>query len=407
MSVNVKTSTGLKKISGENITSSKIISALGFTPAQSAAVEKYVAELKADIDAKTEFSGDYNDLINAPAIVDDQSSVLYITDSQGNIIMEVNEDGIYTTDVFLREKSVLNAINKVDNIVEDESNAFLITDSQGNIIFRTDSNGVETTAITVGDTKINSDGLTIDSNVFQIMDQTGNIAFQVDGTSTQTGVLYAGGVNVGEALNNLEENKAEQSDFENHINNLTKDAVHVTEAEKALWNEKSEFDGDYNSLSNRPIIEDDTGIFKIVDSSDNIAFQVDNIATHVDNLMADDITTNTLIAGGLDVVETLNNLEQGLEDLEKITIPEVLEDYYTKEETDALLSANETQSTNYTNDAIAAIKGTVSTDYNTLEKIESKIKTKAESSVVETLSDTVDDHIKDNIRHITADERSR
>ena len=41
MSVNVKTTTGLKKISGENITSAKVLAAIGYTPAQAKDLEAH------------------------------------------------------------------------------------------------------------------------------------------------------------------------------------------------------------------------------------------------------------------------------------------------------------------------------------------------------------------------------
>lgn len=42
MSINVQTSNGLKKISGENITSRKVLSAIGYVPAQASMVETHV-----------------------------------------------------------------------------------------------------------------------------------------------------------------------------------------------------------------------------------------------------------------------------------------------------------------------------------------------------------------------------
>lgn len=51
------------------------------------------------INKQPHFSGDYNDLTNAPNISEDESGDMVITDESGNIIFKVDEEGIHTTDV--------------------------------------------------------------------------------------------------------------------------------------------------------------------------------------------------------------------------------------------------------------------------------------------------------------------
>jgi hypothetical protein len=45
----------------------------------------------------SQFSGDYNDLVNAPNIIEDESNNLVIVDPDGNKIFEATPDGFTTT----------------------------------------------------------------------------------------------------------------------------------------------------------------------------------------------------------------------------------------------------------------------------------------------------------------------
>ena len=51
-------------------------------------------------------------------------------------------------------------------------------------------------------------------------------------------------------------NYALKEEIPKNLSDLTPDATHrvVTDAEKAAWNAKSNFDGDYNTLTNKPTI---------------------------------------------------------------------------------------------------------------------------------------------------------
>ena len=53
------------------------------------------------INAQEHFSGDYNDLTNAPNITEDESGNMVIADESGNIIFKADADGIHTTAVSL------------------------------------------------------------------------------------------------------------------------------------------------------------------------------------------------------------------------------------------------------------------------------------------------------------------
>ena len=72
------------------------------------------------INAQEHFSGNYNDLIDAPDIFEDGSGNIVITDDSGHIIFKVDTDGTHTTSMSLNgeaaatESYVDDAISKID-----------------------------------------------------------------------------------------------------------------------------------------------------------------------------------------------------------------------------------------------------------------------------------------------------
>ena len=145
--------------------------------------------VKKAIDDIPTFSGDYNDLTNAPDISEDDSGNMIIADEAGNIIFKADADGIHTTAVSLNgeaaasEKYVDEAIaTKVDftgyateefvttavdfakeelsESIESESDGWKIVDEAGNIIFSVDAAGTHTTELT-----LNGESVAIESYV--------------------------------------------------------------------------------------------------------------------------------------------------------------------------------------------------------------------------------------------------
>lgn len=82
------------------------------------------------------FSGDYNDLDNAPNIAEDDSGNMVIADEAGNVIFKVDADGVHTTDI------------EAKNIVTEDDD-FVLTDENGNIIFKVDAEGIHSTDLTL------------------------------------------------------------------------------------------------------------------------------------------------------------------------------------------------------------------------------------------------------------------
>jgi hypothetical protein len=145
-------------------------SKVGSTPVAnqiSAAIAKY-----------PHFSGDYNDLVNAPNIIDDETGDLTITDDSGNIIFKVDTDGIHSTTLTLDgspaateeyvdkaiatnvdftgyateklvEQSIENVKTELSESIISESNEWKIVDGEGNIIFNVDDTGAHTTGLSL------------------------------------------------------------------------------------------------------------------------------------------------------------------------------------------------------------------------------------------------------------------
>ena len=62
------------------------------------------------------FSGDYNDLTNAPNIAEDDSGSMVITDEAGNAIFRADADGIHTTALSLNGEAAATE-TYVDNAI--------------------------------------------------------------------------------------------------------------------------------------------------------------------------------------------------------------------------------------------------------------------------------------------------
>lgn len=138
--------------------------------------------IKEAIDNIPTFSGDYNDLTNAPDISEDSSGNMIIADESGNIIFRADADGMHTTAVSINgeaaatEKYVAEAVANSGQInahntseeahadirqaIEDakeelsesivaETDEWKVVDDAGNIIFSVDASGAHTTDLTL------------------------------------------------------------------------------------------------------------------------------------------------------------------------------------------------------------------------------------------------------------------
>ena len=418
MSVNVYTGGKLKKISGENITSQKILSAIGYQPARADTVENHVNNTTIHVTEEDKAywnDKNYHTLQGAPNIVEDESATLYIADIEGNVIAQINEDGVYTTDVLLttNRKSVLSAIEKLETLnyndlqnkpgiweENDGSAEFIIADREGRIILKVDAGGltvkkingtdfsnfvqsIETFVASIhpvafsgeyDDLKnapiIREPNVTEGTDTFKIIDDDGNIALEIDANATKVANLNAKAINLNEKNLETEINlKAKQSDLEalstafiNHKNNEDEDIYHVTAAEKQSWNDKSNFSGKYDDLIDKPIIREPSEnnvTFKVVDKDNNIALQIDSESTKVAKLEVNDY----LKINGTDIGSSIQNITNNFDN------------YYNKTDADAKYEpiGAEGKSNTYTESQISNLIGNATEEYQTLEAIEGSV----------------------------------
>ena len=337
------------------------------------------------------FSGDYNDLTNAPNITEDDSGNMIIADESGNIIFKADADGIHTTALSLNgeiaateayvdeavasidipkvdftgyatEEYVGTAINmakeELSESITAESEEWKVVDNNGNIIFSVDSNGAHTTELTLNgltaatetyvDNKVAdlvnsapealntlgelaaalenhedaydalletvgskatkteledmknelSESIVSETDEFHIVDEAGNIITSIDNNGVATTTVTAQNVIVNG--NSIEE----------HINDTT---IHVTNAEKAVWNAKSNFSGSYNDLTDKPEVINISNYY----TKAEVDTAIENVEVDLTGYATEEYVTNAI-----------NNID----------IPETdLTNYYTKPETDAAI----------------------------------------------------------------------
>jgi uncharacterized protein YxjI len=159
MSVNIKTSSGLQKLTPE-VNKSTISSALGYTPTDDTKINEHAsnsdihvtASDKTRWDNKSDFNGDFNSLSNKPNITDDDSDTFNITDPSGKIALQVARDGTPRVAALeINNKDFATAVNDAvtipelpewtDNIYDDEQGNFAIADKSGNIAFEVAADG--------------------------------------------------------------------------------------------------------------------------------------------------------------------------------------------------------------------------------------------------------------------------
>lgn len=228
MSINIQLEGGLKKLSGQTMSKDKIIEKLGYTPANEATVGASIAELNSDLE---------------------------------------------TLDGALEDHK--NSMSGIDAGSADDE--FVIADPSGNVIAKFDDEGLHTASI-------EAESFTSNDKELAVYDDNGNVAFKVDENGiTHAAKLKLNSGDVDEQLVKLTADTAE------HASN---GEIHVTVQNKADWNAKSDFSGEFGDLKNSPITEDNSGELVYADEAGNIIFKVAQDGAHTTEL--------TLIGGKVD-----------------------------------------------------------------------------------------------------------
>lgn len=133
------------------------------------------------------FSGDYNDLTNAPLITEDESGNMVIADESGNIIFKADADGVHTTAVSINgepaasEKYVDEAIANID-IPEVDFTGYA-------------TENYVTSAVDSAKQEL-SESIVAESDEWKVVDEADNIIFSVDATGAHTTNLTLNGESV-------------------------------------------------------------------------------------------------------------------------------------------------------------------------------------------------------------------
>lgn len=279
------------------------------------------------------FSGDYNDLTNAPNIKDDGSNDLNITDNDGNIIVKVNSTGIHTTEIEVNDIKVgetlsghinnndihvtsddkdtwnaksdfsgdYNDLENAPNIAEDGTSDLTIADEVGNIIFKVDAAGAHTTTLDAQNITINNE------NIDNVMDKKitalVNSAPETLDTLGELAEAMEENSDAIEALEVIATSKASQSDLDatneniSELQGLVGDTSVATQIANAIEGFES-FSGDYNDLENAPnIAEDGAGNMVVADEQGNVIFKADAAGIH----------STALTLNGEDINNKINN----------------------------------------------------------------------------------------------------
>ena len=284
---------------------------------------------------KSEFSGDYNDLTNAPNIYEDGSQSVIFADESGNIIMKVDGDGFETTSVIAQSvvvngTDVETTLNNLGELVGTQSVQTQISEAIANenlSQYATDSdlnNHTSNTTIHITSSERTSwnakaDLTYVDTELAKKSDSghTHTVANISDLTVSVTELNYVDGVtsNVQTQIDNKANvnhthdqylvaediaDKADKTELHEHSNKTVLDEISADRV--SSWDNKSDFSGDYNDLENAPnIYEDGSDSLIIADQNGNIIFRSDANGFETTTLMAQAIVVN-----GIDVETTLN-----------------------------------------------------------------------------------------------------
>lgn len=226
------------------------------------------AQISKAINAQEHFSGDYNDLTNAPNISENDDGTLIIADESGNVIFKVDAEGAHTTDLTLNGESVNSIIDTRVAALVDSAPGTLDTLNELAAALGDDPNFATTIATEIGNKVNKEDGKGLSTNDFTNeyktkLDSLENITFE---ETDPTVPAWA---------------KAENP------------PTYTAEDVGALPSNTPLFSGDYYDLENAPnITEDHEGNLVIADADGNIVFRSDENGFETTNLVAQTITLN-------------------------------------------------------------------------------------------------------------------
>ena len=237
-------------------------------------------------DNKSDFSGSYKDLTDQPNIIDDESGEYVITDADGNVIVQVDAEGIHTTAVSLNGEDVGTLLAGVEADIAahiENNDVHVTTNDRERWDNKSDFSG------SYKDLTDRPNIIDDESGEYVITDANGNVIFQVDAEGAHTTALSLNGDDVGTLLTGVE------ADIAAHTENAD---IHVNAEDKEKWDNKSDFSGSYKDLTDQPnIIDDESGEYVITDADGNVIVQVDTEGVHTTAMSLNGEDMSTVLTG--------------------------------------------------------------------------------------------------------------
>lgn len=136
------------------------------------------------------FSGDYNDLTNAPNIAEDDSGSMIIADESGNIIFKADDEGMHTTALSLNGEAAAT-----EKYVDDAIAEIPTPDVSGQInAHNTSETAHEDIRQAINTAKEElSESIVAESDEWKVVDESGNIIFSVDADGAHTTTMSLNG----------------------------------------------------------------------------------------------------------------------------------------------------------------------------------------------------------------------
>lgn len=135
------------KIDEKTIPIDEKLDSTSSNPVQNKAIVKAINSIP-------KFSGSYNDLTDAPNIIDTTTGDFVVADDIGNIILKVDDAGVHSTNFHILDDTVatesyveekgIEIKEDIGYSIESESDEWNVVDKNNNIIFRLDQYGAHT-----------------------------------------------------------------------------------------------------------------------------------------------------------------------------------------------------------------------------------------------------------------------
>lgn len=195
------------------------------------------------------------------------------------------EQGLAQVSPSLTKDKIIAALGytPADNVsfFEDESGALVIGDERGYAIARIDADGLTTTKISANAIALNGEDLA--AKLKSLKDAIDGIEIPEIPEIPEIDLSnYYNKAEVDNALKNVkvdltgyakEEDIPDVSEYDNHI---ADSEIHVSEEEKAIWNAKTSFSGNYADLAGAPnILDDNQEELVVCDKVGNVIFRID------------------------------------------------------------------------------------------------------------------------------------